>query len=290
MEIQELITFQTIAATRNFSKAAQLLGYTQSAVSMQMRHLEAELGSKLFDYRRRQVQITVAGTQLLPLVERTLANVASIRQLGAQSSTATLRVAAPESLTISLVAAALHQVQQATPQLQITLQNATCRHNEEVLLRGDVDVAFMLWPSRPSARLTDHDLGEQEMVLVTAQPMTWQQLLADSQATLMTNEPECSYRNQFETSAWQQHQRQFRTLSLPSIAAIKASVISDLGFSYLPRAMVERELAEGQLTVVPTDIVNHIHAHVLTSPKTTNPAVTALLTQVEAATSQAKES
>jgi len=264
MDVRELITFKTISETRNFSKAADILGYTQSTVSMQIKSLELELGAKLFEYKKRQVSITDAGLQLLPMVEKTLESFSDIKKWNQTETSGILKIAAPESLTISVLAPKLQQFQKQYPQVQLELQNATCLHNEEVLLRGDVDIAFMMWPSKPSKRLIDHDLGEQKMVLVSSQKQTFQQLLNDNQATFVINEPECSYRNQFETSVWQQHQRQFRTISLPSIAAIKSVVIGGLGFSYLPWEMVKREVENGQLFVIKTDIINHVHGHLLT--------------------------
>lgn len=264
MDVRELITFKTISETRNFSKAADILGYTQSTVSMQIKSLELELGAKLFEYKKRQVSITDAGLQLLPMVEKTLESFSDIKKWNQTETSGILKIAAPESLTISVIAPKLQQFQKLYPHVQLELQNATCLHNEEVLLRGDVDIAFMMWPSKPSKRLIDHDLGEQKMVLVSSQKQTFQQLLNDSQATFVINEPECSYRNQFETSVWQQHQRQFRTISLPSIAAIKSVVIGGLGFSYLPWEMVKMEVENDQLFVIKTDIINHVHGHLLT--------------------------
>ena len=264
MDVRELITFKTVSETRNFSKAADILGYTQSTVSMQIKILELELGAKLFEYKKRQVSITDAGLQLLPMVEKTLESFSDIKKWNQTETSGILKIAAPESLTISVIAPKLQQFQKLYPHVQLELQNATCLHNEEVLLRGDVDIAFMMWPSKPSKRLIDHDLGEQKMVLVSSQKQTFQQLLNDSQATFVINEPECSYRNQFETSVWQQHQRQFRTISLPSIAAIKSVVIGELGFSYLPWEMVKMEVENDQLFVIKTDIINHVHGHLLT--------------------------
>lgn len=264
MDIRELQTFKTIYETRNFSKAAEILGYTQSTVSMQIKSLETELGTKLFEYKKRTVYVTDAGLKLLPLINRTLESFSEVKTWNQSELTGILRIAAPESLTIALVAPVLKKFQQAYPQIQIELQNATCLHNEELLLRGDVDVAFMMWPSKPSKKLIDHDLGEQKMVLVNTQKKTFPQILNDQQSNFIINEPECSYRNQFENSVWEQHQRQFKTTSLPSIGAIKASVINGLGFSYLPLSMVKDEIERGELFVIKTDIVNHVHGHLLT--------------------------
>lgn len=265
MDIRELRTFKTISETRNFSKAAEILGYTQSTVSMQIKNLETELGTKLFEYKKRQVTITDSGLNLLPLIEKTLDDFSKIKQWNQTEETGILKIAAPESLTITMVAPMLKVFKKQYPNVQIELRNATCLHNEEVLLRGEVDVAFMMWPSRPNKKLVDHDLGEQTMVLVTSEDKnSFVKILNDDKSNFIINEPECSYRNQFETAVWQQHQKKFRTTSLPSIATIKTNVANGLGFSYLPENMVEKEIAEGTLKVVKTDIVNHIHAHLLT--------------------------
>lgn len=264
MEIRELQTFKVIYETRNFSKAAEILGYTQSTVSMQIKNLENELGTKLFEYKNRQVNVTAATLQLLPLINKALESFSDIKEWDKSGETGVLKIAAPESLTISLVAPMLPKFKEQFPQVEIQLQNATCLYNEEALLNGEVDVAFMMWPSRPSKKLIDHDLGEQEMALVSSHKQTFPQILNDQQANFIINEPECSYRHQFETAVWEQHQRQFKTTSLSSIAAIKAVVKSGLGFSYLPLNMVQNELDRGELFVVKTDIVNHVHGHLLT--------------------------
>ena len=49
MELRQLQTFVTITQTESFSRAAEVLGYTQSALTVQIRLLENELGVKLFD-------------------------------------------------------------------------------------------------------------------------------------------------------------------------------------------------------------------------------------------------
>lgn len=49
MELRNINTFLKVAATQNFSKAAEQLGYSQSAVTIQIRQLEKELGISLFE-------------------------------------------------------------------------------------------------------------------------------------------------------------------------------------------------------------------------------------------------
>ncbi len=65
MEIRQLRAFAAIADTRTFTAAAARLLVTQAAISMQIRHLESEVGVPLFIRAPRQVVLTEAGEMLL---------------------------------------------------------------------------------------------------------------------------------------------------------------------------------------------------------------------------------
>src|SRR5919197_2675036 len=64
MTLDQLRTFQTVAAVRSFGRAADLLHITQPAISKQIQALETELDQRLFE-RGRSAQLTSAGTALL---------------------------------------------------------------------------------------------------------------------------------------------------------------------------------------------------------------------------------
>lgn len=65
MEFRQLNTFITIAKVESFSKAAELLGYSQSAVTVQIRLLEEELGTRLFDRLGKSISLTARGQRFL---------------------------------------------------------------------------------------------------------------------------------------------------------------------------------------------------------------------------------
>src|SRR3546814_14871630 len=75
-----LRTFVTIARLGSFSEAAEHVGLTQAAVSLQMRSLETEFGRELFDRSGRLALLNHAGRELLPEVNRLLALYDRIRQ------------------------------------------------------------------------------------------------------------------------------------------------------------------------------------------------------------------
>ena len=67
MELRLLTTFLKVAQLQSFSKAAESLGYSQSAVTVQVQQLENELGVRLFDRIGKTVSITHYGQEFIPL-------------------------------------------------------------------------------------------------------------------------------------------------------------------------------------------------------------------------------
>lgn len=65
MELRQLQTFVQAAKLQSFSKTATRLGYSQSAVTVQIRLLEKELGTRLFDRMGKQVILTPQGQKFL---------------------------------------------------------------------------------------------------------------------------------------------------------------------------------------------------------------------------------
>lgn len=66
MELRNLISFIWAAELQSFSKTAEQLGYSQSAVTMQLKQLEEELGIPLFERIGKRVKLTQAGERFLP--------------------------------------------------------------------------------------------------------------------------------------------------------------------------------------------------------------------------------
>lgn len=72
MEFRQIQTFMQISQVKNFSKAAELLGYSQSAVTVQIRQLETELGVRLFDRTGKKVTLTPSGKEFGSMQIRSL--------------------------------------------------------------------------------------------------------------------------------------------------------------------------------------------------------------------------
>lgn len=69
MELCHLRYFLAIVADRHFTRAAQKLGIAQPPLSLQIRQLEGEVGTRLFTRTARGVALTAAGAAFLPHAE-----------------------------------------------------------------------------------------------------------------------------------------------------------------------------------------------------------------------------
>jgi LysR family hydrogen peroxide-inducible transcriptional activator len=72
MEIHQLRYFTALAATRNFSRAAERCNVSQPSLSQQIMKLEGELGDRLFERGGREIVLTAAGELFRPHAERVL--------------------------------------------------------------------------------------------------------------------------------------------------------------------------------------------------------------------------
>jgi DNA-binding transcriptional LysR family regulator len=94
-ELRQLRYFIAVAEELNFSRAAKRLRMAQPPLSVAIRHLEQEIGTRLFHRTSREVRLTDAGNAFLDGARRTLAEVeaaVSVAQRAAAGETGRLRV------------------------------------------------------------------------------------------------------------------------------------------------------------------------------------------------------
>lgn len=254
MEIRQLITFRTIVDVGSYTNAAIKLGYTQSTITSHIQALEKEIGGELFTYVKRELNLTSLGKELIPLADELLHSYNRISQMKSRNKiSGELKIAAPESLTISRLGPILKEYLTRYPDVKIILSNGTCGQNQKDLMSGYVDVAFMIWTSLELNNCNYHQLHKEEIVLITS-PNKNQHF--DDYKTkrttdyFITNEKGCSYRSVFETHLANHKLPKFQTMELWSLEAIKQAVISGLGFAALPYITVKNEVENGLLKMM----------------------------------------
>src|SRR5918997_6533848 len=125
MDTRQLMAFCAVVERRSFSQAAEQLGVTQPAVSLQIRSLEERLGHKLLDRSGRRVEPTEAGLRLYRSAQRILSAEEQLLSDLASDSTGelqgTLSLGASTGPGAHLVPLLLCEFQRAHPALRVSL-------------------------------------------------------------------------------------------------------------------------------------------------------------------------
>jgi len=80
MDVRDLQIFLSVARHLNYTRAAEEVNLSQPSVSVRMRELERNLGSKLFEQLGKKVALTEAGHLLVPFATRVIAGISDARQ------------------------------------------------------------------------------------------------------------------------------------------------------------------------------------------------------------------
>jgi DNA-binding transcriptional LysR family regulator len=152
IEFRHLAALAAIADQHSFSRAADSLGYSQSAVSQQISVLERIVGQDLVTRPGgpQPVQLTAAGSALVAHSEAVIARLAAARAdlnaLG-EGASATLSVGCYQSAGARILAPMVRRFSSASPGVQLTLREDA---DDGLLLdaveRGDLDLAFVVFP------------------------------------------------------------------------------------------------------------------------------------------------
>ena len=257
MELAQLEVFLMVAREHRFSRAAEKLFRTQSAVSQTIHKLEVELGEALFDRSSREGVLTDAGKVLVEYAEKLL----NLRSEAAESlvelrelQKGKLVIAANEFTALYLLPI-LAEFRRLHPMIKITVLRALGSHIPDDVLRYRAEFGMLSYePQEPSVHSVVVYLDELVLVvpprhpLASAKQVSIRQLGAESFVAHIVSSP---YRDKvlqlFKTHKTPLHM----DLELPTLQAIKQFVALGNGVAFLPEISVETELARGELVRIP---------------------------------------
>ncbi len=155
LELRHLIALKAVAEEGSFGRAAQQLGYTQSAISQQIATLERIVGQRLLERPGgpRPVSLTEAGRLLLRHAEgisaRLQAAQADLTALGAGDA-GPLRVGTYQSVGARILPTLLREFTAEWPKVEISLTESSDDGELMALVeRGELDVTFVMLPLEP---------------------------------------------------------------------------------------------------------------------------------------------
>ena len=147
MELRQLTTFVRVAQFQSFSKAAASLGYSQSAVTVQIRLLEQELGVRLFDRMCKRVILTGQGRQFLESAYTILQDVNRASLALAQDSgalTGQLHIGTLESLCFARLPGVIHTFRTKHPAVNLQITTGIPEELIRKMEQGEVDIIYIL--------------------------------------------------------------------------------------------------------------------------------------------------
>lgn len=152
-----LRTFVAIAETGNFTRAAEHVGRTQSAISMQMKRLEAAVGDPLFERGSRGVKLTARGDQLLINARRVIALLEeTAAAIAAPPLEGPVRIGIPEEYGYSVLSRALAAFAKLHRNVEVTTRYGHSAHQMAELKEGKLDLAVVFeW--HPSGEILLND-------------------------------------------------------------------------------------------------------------------------------------
>ena len=171
MDVVKFRAFCTVARLRSISKAAETLYYTQPAISTQIRELENAYGARLFRRTGKRLELTDAGTTLLPIAEQLLKLFDESRmsvQHSSEQESRFVRLGASTMPGIHVVPQLVADFMAAHPEYRLSLTINNAFQIERMMTDNDIDVAILgrAVAATPSKRLAEIELFEDPLVLV----------------------------------------------------------------------------------------------------------------------------
>ena len=258
MEFREITTFLQVAQHQSFSKAARQLGYSQAAVTIQIKQLENELGVHLFDRIGKQISLTHQGQVFYQYAISIQKDLAQARQAVSDSSelNGKLCLGTIESICASIFPELLSEYHRLYPEVTISIVTDSPDVLLERMNENAIDIVYLL-----DRRIYDNrwhktlEIPEENIFVASpghelAQADRELELDEVLQFPFLLTEKDASYRHLLEQylAASDRSIRPF--LEIGSTEFIIHMLLKNTGISFLPEFTIRREVEQKRLTAL----------------------------------------
>jgi DNA-binding transcriptional LysR family regulator len=257
MDLSQLEVFLAVARERRFSRAAQKLYRTQSAVSQSIRKLEDEVGEPLFDRSSRDGLLTDAGRVLQEYAERLVNLRADAREALVELKElhkGKLVISANEFTALYLLPV-LAEFRRLHPMVKITVNRSLGSHIPDDVLRHGSEFGVLSYdPEDSQLRSMVVYLDELIFVVPPSHPLARERQVSIRQLgaeSFVAHNVPSPYREKV-LQAFKRHKTPLHMdVELPTLQAIKLFVATGNGVALVPEISVEEELSRGGLVRIP---------------------------------------
>lgn len=260
MEIRNLMTFVRIVEVQSFSKSAEQLGYSQSAVTMQIKQLEEELHTQLFERIGKQIRLTQAGERLLPCALEILNAIHKAEKImqEPEAISGKLRIGTSESYVISVLPDVIMEYSRVCPHVEITTHTALVPDLFHMLRQNEIDILYFLdrkicfpeWIKVLERPEKIFFVASADSVLAGQKHISIERLLKEP---LYLTEKGISYRYVMEQALAAKGYELHPTWEVGNTDVITRFVLKNKGISFLPEYVVHSCLKSGQLVILDTE-------------------------------------
>lgn len=226
LDLDQLATFVAIADSGSFTRAAEQVHRTQSAVSMQMRRLEERIGKALFEKDGRTNRLTEEGERLLLYARRLLRlNRETLAAFDDDSLEGNVRIGMPDDYAERFLPEIMARFSRSNPRVELSVLCEPTADLVNYIRQDTIDLALV----------TDRDNSD----IVRREPLLW--VGSNNHATharevlpMAFGRPTCNWRR-VACDALKEVNRDYRVLFTSfSATAISAAVLSGVAVSVLP--------------------------------------------------------
>jgi DNA-binding transcriptional LysR family regulator len=257
MDFDQLHTFLEIVRLKSFSKAAQTCFRTQPAISAQVRQLEQELRTELFERFGSRISLTTAGkifadyaAQMLDLRRQAQDAIAELES----NPRGELVIAANEATCIYLLPRVFSEYRRLFPAVQLQVDRSYGSRVVEAVMDNSADFGLTQLPV-DEKRLQVVDIYHDEIRLIVPSGHS----LADRKTVLPEDLRDCDLllarqgKTRTRLNQWMEPiEDEIRiSMELDSTEMMKRFVMAGLGLSFLAVSNCHEELASGRLRAIP---------------------------------------
>ena len=257
MEVRQLQTFCVLAEELNFTRTAERVHTVQSNVTSQIKSLEEELGSPLFDRLAKRVVLTEAGHRFRPYAEKALAAMDQgyrAVKFGTEPA-GPLHIGAPESVLTYRLPEVLKLFRKRYPKVELVFRPDSDNKLADELECGKLDLAITMSDSVDGEHLRSITMRSEDIYLfgtpdhaLANAKRVYPKDLMDQ--TLLLTESGCGYRKKLDMQLAAANVRPQHVTEFSSVEAIKQCVLAGMGIGLLPEIVIACELRKKQFTVM----------------------------------------
>jgi len=257
MQIQSLKVFCDLAETTSFTKAAQINGVTQSAVSQQISSLETKFATALIERSKKRFTLTKEGETLYKYSKQIVQSYDELRHKIQEIQnvvTGTIKVVTIYSIGLHELPPYLKKFLKKHPTVNVSVEYRRATQLYEDIISGMADIGLVAYPQK-DPRLHVTSLAEDMLVLICHpdHPLAQKPRVKLSEIAshkFIAFEPDIPTRRAIDKILRDRNVEVDHAMEFDNIETVKRAVEIDAGISIVPRSPVAQEVTKKTIAMV----------------------------------------